>query len=402
MGKLNVKFIALKKNDIFMQLRNQLALDFLAEYGIHNPEIVTAIDQVRNDSPNRNPIEIVKDCFSGKTLPDALVSLAEINDPDLAQNYDSFDEAAKKQLKIKVLHCLKMNRQLLWLRRLESFTCAKINDIIEQEKGRLVNNGETTLNIVALPEFYFIDINDNEKHKDDIVNYSKPFYFDNIKTLLRDSDDHTAPSLASLTIDENIILLPGTAIWKQINQDDHLQETLFNTLPIFFNGKLQMAWDKVNTSTIDGFYDESDILKKNKVPSSYRSTPSLLTPQSCSMTDPLYSYPVKLSDGTNSTITIGFDICLDFLFENLKSLNTEPMIHILIAAGMPVSSNADKIYAKNLFLRCDGGGDATRGDGDNECYIVDLNTPGVFKQANNISANDLFDVFNETIDITSN
>lgn len=243
-----------------------------------------------------------------------------------------------KEEYIEQLHAKKSARQIMWLKKLAAETESIFRAECTKLTGDELDSKNTTV-IAALPEFFWYDINDNDKHKntEKIVNYHKPIYAANLINYLL---GHENP-LVKLTTDyPNLIFFAGTAIWKYLDLEN--KENIYNTLMIFGGGKLLKVWTKVNISTIDGFYDWS----KSKV-----------------MKD-------KIGHGTTNDIpavsfngkTFAFDICLDFslkpgespLSSKLFSGNSDA--NLLISAGMPVDSTKLSLMSSPLMFRCDGNG----------------------------------------------
>ncbi len=197
-----------------------------------------------------------------------------------------------------------------------------------------LDSSKTTV-IAALPEFYWYDINDNQKHKSDIKNYHKPIYSTNLINYLLNNDN----PLITLTKDyPNLIIFAGTAMWKYI--DDKNKECIYNTLMIFGNGKLMKLWTKLNVSYIDGFYNKLNQLVKGKVG------------QGIVTGEPKVEFNGK---------TFVYDICLDFIagtnnvpLSSDLCRSTAADINVLIAAGMPISQRNLSLIKAPVIFRCDG------------------------------------------------
>ncbi len=151
------------------------------------------------------------------------------------------------------LHTEKSKRQKLWLELLIRKTAelfnTQLNKLSEDEK----DPAKTTI-VAALPEFFWYDINDNNKHDRDIVYYHKPLYDDNMQILKENN------ALTELTDRlKNLIIFAGTALHKE-TKDNHQDEKIFNSLLIYHSGICAKIWTKRNVSTIDGFYSKKDFL----------------------------------------------------------------------------------------------------------------------------------------------
>lgn len=236
------------------------------------------------------------------------------------------------------LHEKKAERQKRWLEILLKETAHLFSEELNKLSAADKDKDKTTI-VAALPEFFWYDINDNDKHKntEKIVNYHKPIYAANLINYLL---GHENP-LVKLTTDyPNLIFFAGTAIWKYLDPEN--KENIYNTLMIFGGGKLLKVWTKVSVSTIDGFYDWSKskvVVAKDKI--GHGTTNDI----------PAVSFNGK---------TFVFDICLDFslkpgeppLSSKLFSGNSD--VNLLISAGMPVDSTKLNLINSPLMFRCDG------------------------------------------------
>lgn len=236
---------------------------------------------------------------------------------------------------LKKLHAEKSERQIMWLKKLAAETENIFRTECQKLTGDELDPQKTTV-IAALPEFFWYDINDNNKHKSDIRNYHKPIYAANLINYLLNTEN----PLIKLTKDyPNLIFFAGTAMWKYLDSEN--KENIYNTLMIFGSGKLLKLWTKVTISTIDGFHDWSrSKIMKNKI--GHGTTNDI----------PSVSFNGK---------TFVFDICLDFspkpgeppLSSKLFSGNSDA--NVLISAGMSVDNSLSLINSPLIF-RCDGNG----------------------------------------------
>jgi hypothetical protein len=248
----------------------------------------------------------------------------------------------------KVLHMVKSIRQRNWLDCLIKETAAlfayRLNNLSNAEK----DSNQTTI-VAALPEFFWYDINDNLKHQDFdapkyIRGYHKPLYDRNFNNYLIKTVNN---ELAKLTnAHKNLIIFAGTAMWKVINEENHKDEVIKNSLIIYHSGECMMVWGKHNISDIDGFGDEDDGIKDKRGEAKETFA------------------PVIDFNGHK----FAFDICLDFTSgkvpdENKQTaLSTElcnlhgenPNVNVLIASGLRVDVNKIKNIKSNILLRCDG------------------------------------------------
>jgi len=235
------------------------------------------------------------------------------------------------------LHQKKSERQELWLKNLIENTVKLFDDVIGNLSTDELDSSKTTI-VAALPEFFWYDINDNNKHSKDIVFYHKPLYLDVVRNVLAGYNE-----LTELTNKyDNLIIFAGTIMWKEINLQNHTDEKIYNTLPIYFEGELKKEWSKHNVSAIDGFYYNGNLAKAKIGKSTSAEAPVL----------------------NFNGISFTYDICLDFLCglngsaplstELCRQEKIETDVNVLIAAGMPVSYNYQSKINSPVLLRCDG------------------------------------------------
>lgn len=249
------------------------------------------------------------------------------NDSQLKKNNKS---EYKKQL-----HAKKSVRQFMWLKKLAAETADIFKAEFEKLKGDELDREKTTV-IAALPEFFWCDINDNDKHKDTdkILNYHKPIYSANLINYLLDPENPLMQLTATIP---NLIFFAGTAMWKYLDPDN--AEKIYNTLMIFGGGKLLKLWTKVKVSTVDGFSGLGNKVVKDKI--GHGTTNDI----------PSVSFNGK---------TFVFDICLDFSSKkdepplSSKLFSGHSDANLLIAAGMPVDNDKLRLISSPLLFRCDG------------------------------------------------
>lgn len=312
-----------------------------------------------------------------------------------------------KPLYASELHEFKLARQCKWMIYLESAVCKALDEVMRRPAYP-----PDTLVVAALPEFFWRDINDNLKHTgltkgDEIPGYGKPFYapvFDalssNAQTLSAAPGAAGVPkTLCELTRKyQNLIVFAGTVWWKKIvnvacggcgginepvcKQYFRQSETMFNTLPAFYQGKRILLWNKQYVSNIDGLGTLSDGFQKRanrqfeKSAFSAAPKPAVTAPAgSWSVIDlpattALSTEPYFQITHADKTITFSVDICLDFVQGYNKSGGKPPAgpmskdiwrskagmpdIQMLIAGGMPINDeNRGNIFASHYLLRCD-------------------------------------------------
>lgn len=233
------------------------------------------------------------------------------------------------------LHAAKAKRQTKWLEKLSAETAARfrsrLDDLTEDDK-----NPKKCIVVAALPEFFWYDINDNNKHAVDDKHYHKPIYENTLyNTLWAQSN-----ALAKLTDDfPNLIIFAGTALWKKINQSKHEEDNIYNSMFVYCGGKIDTAWTKYHVSNIDGL----------SLPEKFRKA----------YKDRITLIPYIEFWGVRFT----YDVCLDFIMgDNAEPLSTTLCkkenkitdVNVLVAAGMPIDNkNLDKINSP-IILRCDG------------------------------------------------
>ncbi len=382
-----VKYIALKRNLEFFKQRKALETKFLEDFKKSNPAVQKAIDEVRANGLTEDPDLIVKRCMN----PSAGSALPPLKPKPGVKTYAELsDEETRKQKQINVLHGLKMDRQLQWLQTLEKFTYDKLKEVIVQYCPYEINDPakDVPLYMIALPEFYYADINDDHKHQttEAIKNYSKPIYYEHIKKLVM-GQINLQYSVANLSGQKNIIIFGGTILWKQINPTDHKKEKIVNSLLVYWCGACQIVWNKRFVSKIDGLGEGRTGKGEKKIEPPDVST-MILPPQSDETRVPELlpgNVVPRFRTRWRSTrlkkevfIETGFDICLDYSKKVLKTMSDflawqAPHIHVLIAGGMK-SDRSDK-FATKLFLRCDAGGRAESPRGDTECQVYRQDAP---------------------------
>lgn len=260
----------------------------------------------------------------------------------------------------KKLHDEKRPRQEKWLNHLIQKTAELFRQKLEKLNGDSLNADKTVI-VCALPEFFWYDINDNNKHSGStpdsprIVNYHKPVYLENAVDILTESNE-----LMRLTATyPNMIFFAGTVMWKQINCEDHKDEEVFNSLLIYSGGAYKESITKHHVSAIDGF---GNIYKDKNLNNVYKRIKEKAGEAT------FEAAPVTEFCGLKFT----YDICLDFKYLDrktsakgeYKTLSTELCrknginnvdVNVLICAGMPTDQNyVDTHIISDLLLRCDG------------------------------------------------
>ena len=334
---VSVQFIALRSDAAFDVERRKFEDDFVQMYDAVVAGFNACLDNVRQNGLTIDPSTLVGGMpASFGPVPTAPKSFAAMSDQE------------HKQYRIDVLQWLKKDRQQMWLTCLERWTYDLIRDVLAISPPADAH----TLTIVALPEFFFLDIKDSTPETiiingiTDVKTRFHPFYSPQMENFFLNTD-HRAEALQNLTNDK-VMLVGGTMMWKEIIDGNCMQDRSINTLPIFFNKKCVYLWDKRYTSEIDG-------IKKVKWP------PAEKRPIVSQRTNGLYRkfcvmsrcpHPRMSIETCEKTVHFGTDICLDYLHEVMEKESwNKPDIHLLIAAGMGDASG--RKYAERLFLRCD-------------------------------------------------
>lgn len=306
-------------------------------------------------------------------------------------------------------HDKKKERQRLWLCYLEKEICQKLSAVIQQEP-----HDPDTLLVAALPEFFWRDINDNDKHDQlsisYIPGYGKPFYQSVFMDFLADNLSKDKPdTLRGLTqMYPNLIVFAGTFWWKTLmyrqcdqytklsgacpkesecKQDMEGEEKVYNSLPVFHSGELACIWNKQRISGIDGLGDGSNTHFRSKMAPLTNFTRVDGKPN---------NLPVVEFKG----VSFGMDICLDFHCDEhgtgqslskslLSAESSQPNVQVLIAGGMPLTTarcteqemESKYFYAQKLLLRCDAIADAAGGYAD--IWTPATGTNPVFRQSKN-------------------
>ncbi len=280
-----------------------------------------------------------------------LVITKEINDIRTKKTSYGTDLAAY----YRDLHEIKGKRQKAWLEILVNQTANLFSKELSKLSDEDKDPNKTTI-VAALPEFFWYDINDNEKHNDDIVFYHKPLYLENIVNCLTEANP-----LSQLTVQyPNLIIFAGTAMWKKINNENHKDEEIFNSLIVYHSGEYHESITKHNVSHIDGFgsytidpkthkkvYNEV----KHKAGESTFNIPPIITFNNLKFTVDICLDFVRGKYGTSA----GKEIPVPLSRQLCKDEHID--VNVLIAAGMPIDSNTIPYLSEinsPVLLRCDG------------------------------------------------
>lgn len=266
--------------------------------------------------------------------PDIVNDTAKIEGIRGEKNTKS-EYVADIQVYYKELHAAKAIRQAKWLNKLSAETAAqfrnRLDALTEVEK-----DPKKCIVVAALPEFFWYDINDNNKHDADDKYYHKSIY----ENTLYDTLWAQSNPLAKLTAEfPNLIIFAGTALWKKINQSKHEEDRIYNSMFVYCGGKIGTAWTKYHVSNIDGLSLPQKFDKVEK--------------------DRIEIIPYIEFGGARFT----YDVCLDFTM----GYKAEPLsttmcrkekkitdVNVLVAAGMSIDDKDLNNINSPIILRCDG------------------------------------------------
>ena len=250
------------------------------------------------------------------------------------------------------LHEEKTKRQALWIRYLSEQTARLLEKKLNEVPHN--NSSEDVVVVAALPEFFWCDINDDKKHGwssdpkkffEFIPNYHKPLY----KPIFDFLSAQDNPLTALTAQFQDLIIFAGTALWKIINEDSHKEEKTYNTLIVYHTGKVDNIWSKCFFSSEDGFGSGKEN-KKGEV--GIRDGQGNVT--TMNQTPPFSDF---------HGVTFVYDICRDFVEgKDQRPLSADlyeersPDVNVLIAAGMPLSTEKMQKIQSPVILRCDGAG----------------------------------------------
>ena len=273
---------------------------------------------------------------------------------------DSESEVQRYETDIRTyyndLHALKAKRQAVWVKYLAEETAK----LFENELKKMLKRPDfkDSIIVAALPEFFWCDINDNQKHipssaehnEEEIIGYHKPLYDTNMINILLHAENNPLARLTKTC--ENLIIFAGTVMWKIINEENHENEMIDNTLIIYHSGDVADTWSKHFVSTIDGFYK---YVRSEENPGKWVC--KLVKNKKGEYGTKNERAPITEFKGVKFT----YDICLDFV----KGTNGRPLstdlcngqktdMNVLISAGMPIYDiDLTKINSP-VILRCDG------------------------------------------------
>ncbi len=218
------------------------------------------------------------------------------------------------------------------------------------------------------------------RRKTRVSGYVKPFYEDIARYFTELNTDFQADQyleqsfwqsrLADLTkLYPNLIIFAGTIVWK--TKEKHLvytdgegvatrekkgfqpveTDTFYNTALLFSGGRCCYLWDKQFISRVDGV-GGIKVIHRHETPSPddlhyIKSSMSIEKEIEMQMQGPVFRWSLE-----EESITFLISVCLDFKELSGQNYDPPPDIHILIAAGAPISKNFVK--GRYFWLGCDG------------------------------------------------
>lgn len=135
-----------------------------------------------------------------------------------------------------------------------------IEQVLEQEKAKRKGDEGDILYLVVFPEGTFSDVERPEKisEKKEINQYYlNPLYMENVEYIIKDN-----PTFRELS-GVDVMICPGSFWWK-IKDVDISKEKLFNSAPLFYQGKCIFMWDKQILSAVDGAGDPRKPFSESK------------------------------------------------------------------------------------------------------------------------------------------
>ncbi len=315
-------------------------------------------DRIVQDSGNRN------DRSTGyKTVMNMILDRI----CDIEKTQGNLDEITEKS---KILECCKQIyyavkevHQLCWLSILEDYYCEKIENAYARMQNRL--GSDNWLVIAVLPEFA---LSKDHMYREATVSVTvaKNFFYDTLPDKLR--NDKQMRRFAQLsreinTSGHNMVIFAGSLRVRELRAAGD-GTVVSNIVPVFCNGGLCHVWEKQMISKIDGISED----EKHTVlfdMTSKRITGGGQAPQRLFYAGDFTKSILKQFPSDNLTptfslklfgqITASFavSVCLDYASADIINGQTTD-IHLLMSAGMRVSSHLENIVAVQLFGYCDG------------------------------------------------
>lgn len=280
----------------------------------------------------------------------------------------TIQKSSTQEFFLSMIHNLKQVRQIRWLSWQENYLYEKIVEAAGSFQ-------KSCCYMIALPEFFFVDHNNNEKPGMP-TGYVKPFYEDTARHFMRLSGATIKwmtgnplghRRLVDLSMNENVIIFAGTMIWKSLEvheiycdgasasskpkpgYEKICTDTYYNTAIVFYRGICYHLWDKQFVSPVDGT-EGVKVIHKHEEPEpepkqEYEYIKSSLTTQYGTGSPTLNC----MFEGTN--IKFLLSICLDLA--ELSKISYQGIdIQVVISSGIRVCM--EYVKAGQFILYCDG------------------------------------------------
>ncbi len=289
---------------------------------------------------------------------------------DIEKTQGNLDEITEKS---KILECCKQIyyavkevHQLCWLSILEDYYCEKIENAYARMQNRL--GSDNWLVIAVLPEFALSK--DYNQFRDPTVSVAvaKNFFYDTLPDKLRNDNQmrrfaQLSGKFNTLGQKHNMVIFAGSLRVRELRATGD-GTVVSNIVPVFCNGVLCRVWEKQMISNVDGIrpeerhtvlFDDTGgrIAREEQDPQEpfYAGdfTKSILKQIYLSNITPTFS--LKLFEQITASFAVS--VCLDYKSADIIHGQTTD-IHLLMSAGMAVSSHLDNIVALKLFVYCDG------------------------------------------------
>lgn len=277
--------------------------------------------------------------------------------------------------KSEILECCKQIyyavnevRQLCWLSILEDYYCEKIENAYTRMQNQL--GSDNWLVIAVLPEFALSKDCSLSRDPTVSVAVAQNFFNDTLPDKLR--DDNHMRRFAQLSgkfntpgHKHNMVIFAGSLRVRELRAAGD-GTVVSNIVPVFCNGVLCHVWEKQMISNEDGirleerhtvlFDDKNNgerIIIENEDPQEQfyagAFTKSIL--QQFQLGNIMPTFSLNLFGRT--TVSFAVSVCLDYMSKDIIDGQTTD-IHLLMSAGMYMSSYMENIVALKLFVYCDG------------------------------------------------
>lgn len=151
---------------------------------------------------------------------------------------------------------------------------------------------------------------------------------------------------ASVFGDRTVVCCAGTMWWGQPGAQGVFVVT--NIAPVYESSAGHMWYlEKHTASPIDGLHvNAGEVWDRNT-----EGVPAMWA-----RIDQRYPHPALETRVLGARLSIGVEICLDFLHGRLRASGARPDLHIVTACGAPLAGAENRVAARpgGLFVRCDG------------------------------------------------